>query len=154
LKLRIKVMSRILKENYPIEKWPTALKRLLADWDEVGEMPIALGALVDNVTFECLNIGRNLDVINSATQGILNDNLRYDAEKHASDVERLVPLLLSLIPCGETGQLGMTKSIELPSIINAGWYVYLCEFEKFRSQLYEIDRKSRSASKRKLHELI
>jgi len=70
------------------------------------------------------------------------------------DIGKLAPFLVNVIPPGETGNLDTSLSTDLVSIINAGWYVYICEFEQFRSKLHDSERSKRLASALKLHQLV
>jgi hypothetical protein len=42
----------------------------------------------------------------------------------------------------------------MASIINAGWHVYLCDFEAFRKNLHSNDSDTRFSAAAKLHELV
>ena len=44
--------------------------------------------------------------------------------------------------------------VELASIINAGWHVYLCDFEAFRQSLHPNDGSTHFSAATKLHELV
>lgn len=153
-RLRLKLMIRMLKALYHVEQWAPQLRSFLHAWDEVSAAPIMASAKFDQIAVESINTDAALTLISDATADILPEKQCYNFQRFITDINGLAPFLIKLIPPGETGPLGREAPVDLVSIINAGWYVYLCEFDAFRQSLHESHRQTRFATTRMLHELI
>jgi hypothetical protein len=152
-RLRIKLMIRMLKQLYSVESWREELQSFSKDWDAVSAGPIAGRTAFDQVAIENINDGV-LDQISEASALATAEAPRYTSDQFKKDVAELTPLFLSHIPAGETGPVGRSTPTALVSVINAGWHVYLCDFEPFRKSLHPNDGGTRFAAAAKLHELI
>jgi hypothetical protein len=153
-KLRVKLMSRILKKDYPLDLWDGGAKSFFQDWDDISGTPLILRTPVDHIAAECLNSDATLDLIAKAVAAVIPQELKYTHMQLRQDVSELVPLLLELIPAGELGPLDKSVAVKLPSIINAGWHIYLSRFDTFKSKLHSSEQRDSRLSAKKLHELI
>ena len=152
-RLRVKLMMRMLKQFYPVDKFHESLQAFLRDWDEAAAAPIAPRTTFDQLAIEAINEGA-LDLIIQASATAVPEAQSYKATQFDKDAAVLSPLFLNYIPPGETGPYGHELPVELVSIINAGWHVYLCDFERFRKRLHPGDSGTRFAAATKLHELV
>jgi len=152
-RLRVRLMIRMLKQLYSVEKWRAELQSFSRDWDEVSGGQISGGNAYDQVALETINDAA-LDLIAEAGSLATPAAKRYTTEKFDNDVGKLAPFFLNHIPPGEIGPYGRGVAVELASIINAGWHVYLCDFETFRKSLHPKDGDTRFTAATKLHELV
>jgi hypothetical protein len=149
-------MTRMLKQLYSVDKWHPELQEFAKDWDEVSATPVAAKVTAfDQLAIETIN-DAVLDLISEASASATAGAKCYSSEKFTEDTTELAPLFLHHIPPGETGSLNQNASVDLVSIINAGWHVYLCDFELFRKSLslHSNDAVTRFAAATKLHELV
>ena len=152
-RLRVKLMERLLKGLYEVEKWDSTLQQFLKDWDEIAVSPINARSSVDRIALESINADVVIDLL-LAKSDALGPIPPYSKEQWAKDISELTPHFLALIPPGEDGSSDKPTPVMLTSIINAGWHVYLCHFDKFRAQLPASDAVDRLKSEKKLHELV
>ncbi len=152
-RLRIRLMIRMLKQLYPVDKWRGELQSFTRDWDEVSAGQISGGSRYDQVAQETINEAA-LDLIADASAVATSTAKCYTPQKFDHDMAKLAPFFLNHIPPGEMGPYGRGTPVELASIINAGWHVYLCDFEKFRRSLHPQDSGTRFTAATKLHELV
>lgn len=152
-RLRVKLMIRMLKQFYAVDKWHAELQAFSKDWDDVSAAPIPGRTAFDQLAIETINDGV-LDLISAASGTAVSAAQCYTSERFQRDAAELAPLFLSHIPPGEIGPYGQGTPVELASIINAGWHVYLCDFEAFRKTLHAGDSGTRFAAATKLHELV
>ena len=152
-RLRIKLMIRMLKQLYSVDKWHDQLQAFMRDLDEISADAIAARNMFDQLAIESID-DRALDLIADTSSLAVLETQSYGAKQYADDSTDLTRLLINYIPPGERGSYGYAASVELASIINAGWHVFLCDFETFRKGLHVGDREARLAAKTKLHELI
>ena len=148
-RLRVRLMIRMLKQLYPLDKWRSELQEFSRAWDEVSAGQVVWTNSYDQVALDAIDDAA-LDLISDASLTATSSLECYSRERFITDVAGLVPLLLNLIPPGEIGD----KSASIAAIINAGWYVYLCDFEAFRARLHAGDSDTRFAATAKLHELV
>ncbi len=151
-RLRMKLMIRMLKQLYPLDKWHGKLREFLQAWDEVVGDPISGTTLYDQVALETIN-DVSLDLIADASATATASIECYSSDRFADDITELAPLFLHQIPPGQRGGRA-AKPTELASVINAGWHVYLCDFEAFKVSLHTVDTGTRFATAAKLHELV
>jgi hypothetical protein len=152
-RLRVKLMIRMLKQLYTVEKWRPELQSYLADWDSVSAGPVKGTNPYDQLALETINDAA-LDLISQESENATSAEWRYSTDRFVRDVDEFARLLLSHIPPGESGPYTKATSVGLASIINAGWHVYLCDFEAFRKTLHSNDAKTRYTTASKLHELV
>lgn len=152
-RLRVKLMIRMLKQFYSLDKWHAKLQAFSKDWDDVSAVPVPGRTAFDQLAIETINDGI-LDLISEASGTAVSAAQRYTSERFNRDAAELAPLFLSHIPPGETGPYGGSAPVKLASIINAGWHVYLCDFEAFRKSLHPNDGSTRFSAAAKLHELV
>lgn len=152
-RLRVRLMIRMLKQRYSVEKWTPALQSFSRDWDEVSAGQIHGTNLYDQIALETIN-DAVLDLISESADLATSGFKCYTTEQFDHDVAKLAPLFLKHIPPGEMPPYGRGTSVELASVINAGWHVYLCDFETFRKSLHPKDGGTRFAAATKLHELV
>ena len=152
-RLRIKLMIRMLKQLYPVDKWHDKLQAFMRDWDEISADAVTPRSMFDHVAIESID-DKALDLIAETSSLAVPELRSYTAKQFEDDSAELTRLLINYIPPGERGPYGRAVSVELVSIINAGWLVFLCDFERFRKKLPAGDGEARSAAKTKLHELI
>lgn len=152
-RLRVRLMIRMLKHLYSVDGWRPELQSFLRDWDEVSAGPISGTSPYDQVVLETINDAA-LDLISEASDSATSTLQRYSSEQLERDTAELAPLYLNHIPPGETGVEGHGTPVELASIINSGWHVYLCDFETFRNSLHSKDADTRFTAATKLHELV
>ena len=150
-RLRVRLMLRMLKRDYSVEGWHKELKSFCSDWDEVSAGQIPGGNPFDQLALETIGDAA-LDMICEAGHSATRDINCYTTEQFDEDVAELAPLLLCHIPPGERPP--KRDSVPLASVINAGWHVYLCEFEAFRKSLHAKDGETRFTAATKLHELV
>lgn len=153
-KLRVKLMTRIVKMNYPLDTWQGGAKSFFQDWDEISSNPLDLRTPVDQIAAECLNNDATLDLIREEVARIIPTDLKYTSRQFQEDIANLAPLLLELIPAGEVGPLGKSVAVKLPSIINTGWHIYLSQFDEFKAKLHVSEGKDPRLAAKKLHELV
>jgi hypothetical protein len=163
-RLRIKLMTRMLKgifasrgerdEGYPVHKWHPTLQKLITAWENISSEPVAIRAPLDRIAIESLDRQKILDLIETTTFEVVPVERRYDSAKLRVAVENLVPLVVSGIPPGELGPLGKERPVELASIINAGWHVYLCRLDEFGERLHKSVARSRLGMATELHRMI
>ncbi|HLJ25967.1 MAG TPA: hypothetical protein VKY85_04600 [Candidatus Angelobacter sp.] len=153
-RLRIKLMTRMLKKAYTTDKWHSNLTELIKAWADISGETIATRQPMDQIAIESLDRDDVLDLIETSVSDAIPEELRYNSTKLDADVRDLVPLILNSVPPGELGPMGREKPIELVSIINAGWYVYLCQLAEFGARLHESAANSRLAAATGLHRLI
>jgi|SRR5579872_3993036 len=152
-RLRVKLMIRMLKQLYPVEKWRGELQSFIKAWDEVSGDPVSTANAYDQVALETINEAA-LDLISDASASATSLAQCYSSDQFSRDTRDLAPLLLHDIPPGETGPYGHGAAVTLASVINAGWHVYLCDFEAFRKRLHSNDSATRFTTAAKLHELV
>jgi hypothetical protein len=152
-RLRVRLMMRMLKQFYSVDKWKAELQAFSRDWDDVSASQIPGGNFYDQVALETIS-DAVLDLIAEAGSRAISVDKRYTTEKFDRDVATLAPFFLNHIPPGETGPYGRGTAVELASVINAGWHVYLCDFETFRKSLHPKDGETRFTAATKLHELV
>ncbi|MFI5117559.1 MAG: hypothetical protein ACHP8B_12770 [Terriglobales bacterium] len=152
-RLRVRLMIRMLKQLYSVDKWRPDLQSFLRDWDEVSANHIPGSNYYDQVALETTT-DTVLDLIAEASGLAASAAKCYTTERFDHDVAELAPLFLNHIPPGETGPYGRGTPVELASVINAGWHVYLCDFETFRKSLNPKDGDTRFTAATKLHELV
>jgi hypothetical protein len=152
-RLRIKLMIRMLKQLYSVDKWHDELQAFMRDWDEISADPIAARSMFDQLAIESID-DKTLDLIAETSSLAVSGPRAYTATQFEEDCSELTRLLINYIPPGERGPYGRAVPVALASIINAGWHVFLCDFETFRERLPAGDSGARSAAKTKLHELI
>jgi hypothetical protein len=152
-RLRIKLMSRMLKQNYAVDTWHKDLQSLMADWDAISTGEIPSAGAYDQLALETLT-DSVLDLIIEASKVGTLAASNYTHSRFVADVANLVPFFLNHIPPGELGACDCGIPVDLASVINAGWYVYLCNFEKFRKNLHPNDRQTRFSATEKLHGLV
>ncbi len=152
-RLRIKLMIRMLKQLYPVDKWHDKLQAFMRDWDEISADAIAPRSMFDQLATESID-DKALDLIAETSSMAVPDTQSYASKQFEEDSAELTCLLKKNIPPGERGPYGRAVPVALASIINAGWHVFLCDFETFREGLHTGDSRARSAAKTKLHELI
>ncbi len=152
-RLRVKLMIRMLKQFYAVDRWHAELQAFSKDWDDVSAAPIPGRTAFDQLAIETINDGV-LDLISAASGTAVTGAQCYSSDRFQRDAAELAPLFLSHIPPGEIGPYGQGTPVELASIINAGWHVYLCDFEAFRKTLHAGDSGTRFAAATKLHELV
>ncbi|HYM74788.1 MAG TPA: hypothetical protein VE377_02325 [Candidatus Dormibacteraeota bacterium] len=154
LRLRTKLMIRMLKELYTVERWHDELQAFVRLWDEVSGEPIFSTNPYDQIALETVNDAA-LDLISAASDTATASLSCYTSSQFTRDIKVLAPLLLSYIPPGEVGPYGQCGTAEkLASIINSGWHVYLCDFETFKQNLHPNDARTRFSAATKLHELV
>lgn len=153
-RLRLKLMGRALKQLYDVQKWHPKLQEFVAAWDEAGGVPLRARDRVSQIALQCINTDRVLQTIIDLSEEAVPVSERYTPERYLSDIDKLAPLFIHLIPPGELHRGGAWRPVELPAIINAGWFVYLCEFDRFKSNLHSSDSKTRLTSIRKLQDLL
>lgn len=152
-RLRVKLMMRMLKQLYAVDKLHQNLQVFLRSWDEVSVAPIMARSTFDKLALESVS-EKAIELIIQASATAVPEPQSYTATQFDKDVAELSPLFMNYIPPGETGPCGRGAPVELASIINAGWYVYLCDFETFRIKLHAGDSGTRFAAATKLHELV
>lgn len=152
-RLRVRLMIRMLKQLYPVDKWRAELQLFLADWDSVSAGNISGANPYDQLALETINDAA-LDLISQASESATAGIQCYSADRFENDIAEFAPLLLGHIPPGESGTYVSATSVELASIINAGWHVFICDFEAFRKDLHPNDAKTRYSTASKLHELV
>jgi len=152
-RLRVKLMIRMLKQFYSLDEWHSELQAFSNDWDSVSAVPIHGRTAFDQLAIETINDGV-LDLISDASGTAVSPAQSYTSDRFNSDAADLAPLFLSQIPPGEIGPYGRSTPVELASIINAGWHVYLCDFEAFRKSLHPNVGSTRFSAAAKLHELV
>ncbi len=153
-RLRVKLMTRMLKEIYAVDRWHKELQEFVASWDEVSGSPAAIRLPYDQIALETVDQDDVLQKISDASTAAIPREKQYSAERFAKDVESLPPLVVNLIPPGELGGLGSEVPVDFVSIINAGWYVYMCEFDDFRKRLNPAESADRLASSAKLQHIV
>jgi len=147
-RLRAKLMMRMLKQLYPVDKLHENLQALLRDWDEVSAVPIVARSMFDQLAIESID-DKALDLIFQASATAVSEAQSYTALRFDRDAAELAPLFVNHIPPGETGHYGRGVPVELASIINAGWHVYLCDFEALEiSEMKTAWEEARRDSKR------
>ena len=142
-------MIRMLKQLYRLEEWRPELQEFSRAWDEVSAGQVVWTNAYDQVALDAIDDAA-LDVISEASLTATSSLECYSCERFTADVAGLAPLFLNLIPPGEIGD----KPAPIAAIINAGWHVYLCDFEVFREKLHAGDSDTRFAAAAKLHELV
>ncbi|MGA9389354.1 MAG: hypothetical protein WBV69_02810 [Candidatus Sulfotelmatobacter sp.] len=152
-RLRVKLMMRMLRQQYGVDKWSEPLQSFSKNWDEVSAGAIPVTNFYDQVALETINEAV-LDIISIASDSATSAFRCYTSEQFENDAAKLAPMFLNHIPPGEMPPYGRGTSVELASIINAGWHVYLCDFETFRQSLNPKDGDTRFAAATKLHELV
>src|SRR6266849_10079540 len=152
-RLRIKLMTRMLKQLYSVDKWHDKLQAFMRDCDEISADAVAPRSMFDHVAIESID-DRALDLIAETSSMAVPDTQSYTTKQFKEDSAELTRLLTNYIPPGERGPYGRAVPVALASIINAGWHVFLCDFETFREGLPTGDSGARSSAKTKLHELI
>jgi hypothetical protein len=152
-RLRIKLMIQTLKQLYAADKWHEALQGFVRDWDSLSSAPIMGRTAFDQLAVETLN-EHVLELILQASEDATSAVARYGSEMFERDIAALCPLFLNRIPPGETGPSTNSEPVKLASIINAGWYVYLCDFDAFRRTLHPSDNRTRFSAATKLFELV
>lgn len=152
-RLRVRLMIRMLKQLYSVDKWRAELQSFLGDWDEVSASQIPGSNSYNQVALETIS-DAVLDLIAEASDLATSAAKCYTTEKFEHDVAKLAPSFLNHIPPGEIGPYGRGTPVELASVINAGWHVYLCDFETFRKSLHPKDGDTRFTAATKLHELV
>jgi hypothetical protein len=152
-RFRVKLMMHMLKQLYRVDKLHKDLQAFLGAWDEASDAPIVARSTFDKLAIESIN-EKAIDLIIQASATAFPDSQSYTGAQFDKDVAELSPLFMNYIPPGETGPCGRGAPVRLPSIINAGWHVYLCDFEAFRKKLHAGDSATRFAAATKLHELV
>jgi hypothetical protein len=152
-RLRIRLMMRMLKQLYEVDKWHGELQGFSKAWDEVSAEHIPWANSYDQVALEAIN-DTALDLISEASAIATSSVQCYSSARFVQDVSDMGPLFLSCIPPGDAGADGPGARTAMASIINAGWHVYLCDFEAFRKGLHSNDSDTRFAVAAKLHELV
>ncbi len=153
-RLRLKLMAKLLKQLYDVRQWDTSLQQFVTAWDEVAAVPLSARDGVNQIALESINTDTVLQTIIDLTETTVPASVRYSPETFLSDVKKLTPLFIHLIPPGELLSGEGWQPVALPAIINAGWFVYLCKMQEFTEQLHTSDRVSRLASVRKLQALL
>ncbi len=148
-RLRVRLMIRMLKQIYRLEEWRPELQEFSRAWDEVSAGQVVWSNAYDQVALDAIDDAA-LDLISEASVTATFSLQCYSCERFTADVAGLTPLLLNLIPPGEI----RNKPVTIAAIINAGWHVYLCDFEAFRASLHEGDSDTRFAAATKLHGLV
>ena len=152
-RLRLRLMLRMLKQRYPVNEWSEGLQSLCRNWDEVSSGPVSGTNHYDQIALETIN-DAVLDFVTLASESATSACARYDGERFRNDIAQLAPMFLNHIPPGEMPPYIGGVPVGLASIINAGWHVYLCDFDKFRKSLHPKDGDTRFAAATKLHELV
>ncbi len=153
-RLRLKLMGRLLRELYPdIGAMDPKLAEFFRSWEEAAAGEILFRSMADEVAVALINTDNILDAINGATD--LGGSVgTYSMQKFESDVKEMGPLFTNLVPAGEIGVLGSEMPASIASIINVGWYVYICRLDEFRSKLPSASRESRLRTSARLQELV
>jgi hypothetical protein len=152
-RLRVRLMIRMLKQLYVVDRWRSELQAFARDWDTLSAgSPVGRTAF-DQLAVETVNESV-LDLISAASASATSGVGCYSSDKFDRDVGGLCPLFLNHIPPGEIGPYDRSTPVELASIINAGWFVYLCDFDLFRKTLHPSDDETRFSAAAKLYELV
>ena len=152
-RLRVRLMLRMLKQLYTVNEWHAELQSFSGDWDQVAAGQMSGANAYDQLALDTIN-DPALDLISEASATATSAARCYTSERFVRDITDLVPLFLNHVPPGEIGPYTRSTPVELASIINAGWHVYLCDFDAFRKTLHPSDGGSRPAATTKLHELV
>jgi hypothetical protein len=67
-RLRAKLMMRMLKQHYPVDKFDENLQAFLRDWDETSAVPIVPRTMFDQLAIESIN-EKAIDLIIQASAG-------------------------------------------------------------------------------------
>jgi hypothetical protein len=152
-RLRVKLMTRMIMQLYDVQGWNSKLQEFVRDWQEVSAIPILVTLPFDQIAVESLNTDAVLQLISDESAAAAGQS-QYNSARLLTDIAELAPLFINGIPAGEIGPFGQSKSSDIVSIVNAGWHVYLCEFDAFRKRLHTRDAESRVNSAAKLSQLI
>ena len=146
-------MVRMLKQLYPVDKWNPDLQSFMRDSDSVSAGQISGTNPYDQLALETIN-DTVLDLIFQESQSATSAEWRYTSAQFERDIVEFAPFFLGCVPPGEFGPYTTASPVALASIINAGWYVYLCNFEAFSQKLTPNDARTRYTTAAKLHELV
>jgi len=150
-RLRLKLLTKLCREVYAPEELHPKLSEFFGVFDIASQQPIVCRGPFEQIAVHCLNEEAVLGVICEETAKCLPLPHCYSHDQYRRDIDILVPLILNLIPPGETGVLG--AAVGIASIFNVGWYVYLCKFGEFQGRLHQRDRDKLRAA-RKLQKLL
>jgi hypothetical protein len=138
IRLRLKHMSDLMERLYPhlepVDLWPTITKSI-KEWKEICGAPVSQKAFFDQIAVETLTDPNNFEMILREVGSKMVGLPVYTAKSLERDLQNIQPLILSLIPPGEVGAFGSTTGIDIASILNIGWIVYLSKLDDFRAKL-------------------
>ena len=147
-RLRVRLMIRMLKQLYRLENGAQSCRSSVEPGTTFPQDRSPGPTPMTNLTDAIDDVA--LDLISDASTVATSSLNCYSRERFSADVEELGLLFLNLIPPGEVRD----KPVTIAAILNAGWHVYLCDFEAFRESLHAGDRDTRFAAAAKLHELV
>lgn len=148
-RLRLKLMAHLLSTKYrfdnPEEK---GMDKFFRDWSAEASRKVACRHPYDQIAVQHIEDDTILDLICKETELAVRNLKCYSQDEHRRDIAGLSPLLVNLIPPGERGPFGAEKAVSIVSILNVGWFVYVCEFPSFTRNLHEAEREKKLAGDR------
>lgn len=153
-RLRLKLMANLLDTIYPETAFDQTIRPFVQYWKSVSSKDIDCPMPIASIALESIDKPDVLEKIGAATNSALASLPTYDAKRYVKDVRDLSPLLVNLVPPGETGVLEHSKPTDIATILNVGWHVYLSSFDSFRKNLPTAESSSAHLARRKLQQLL
>jgi len=148
-RLRLRLMGRVLAQKYSFDRpEEKEMEEFFRVFSAVTSKKVVCRDPYDQIAVDHLEDDAVLGLICKEADACLSTLKCYSQEDHRKDIRELAPLLINLIPPGETGPLGKENGVSIVSILNAGWFVYLCKFSVFTNNLHKSEREELLATDR------
>lgn len=150
-RLRLRLMLRYLQNEFKLEDMQP-IRDFVSGWETAIMEKVDAGtSLAPQLASQAISdkvLSSILDAANSAVP----TKLHYKNEDFVNDVRSVCPLLVENIPA--VGADGMASNLAFASVLNAGWYVQIAEFDIFRKNLPEKIGSDAVSSRRQLDMLL
>jgi hypothetical protein len=153
-RLRLKLMSRILRSLYPATCFKAVVREFIDYWESLSLKPIPIKDAIARIALKGLDQDLVMDSIQGETHSCLDAGQSYSPSRYADDIQRLEPLLINVIPPGEDFIGGQYKPAEMASILNVGWDVFLSELPALSANLPNLETASPYQLRQKLQQLL
>jgi hypothetical protein len=153
-RLRLRLMGRILRSLYAESCFKKPVAEFIAYWESVSEKGITLKDEFSRIALKGIDQPEVLDSIYAETKSATGASSSYSADRYIDDIAKLEPLLINIIPPGETLESGQYKATSMASILNVGWDVFLSALPELRANLPRQDTSSEFQLRQKLQKLL
>lgn len=153
-RLRLKLMTRILRRLYPESCFKTSVLDFIKYWESLSLKPIPIKDEITRIALKGLDQDTILDSMDIETQTNTPPSKAYSPSRYLEDIKALEPLLINIIPPGANLSSSQHKATDMSSILNVGWDVLLSELPAFSANLPALETTSPYQVRQKLQSLL